>query len=134
MSPPDEIWTPQRRSETAFSREVVIDVEPHATKAYVTPDGRHFQDSSITLTPEAADRIWKGYMCARCLEPFDEAYPERCVVCGFAVRELQRQLLERDFLGRDPTVVSGFPLERELEHLEREHYQPKDLMTVPKEI
>jgi len=134
VSPPDDIWTPQRQKETAFSREVVTDVEPHESKAYVTEDGRHFQDASITLTPEAAERMWQGYMCARCLEPFDEAYPEKCIVCGFPVKELQRKLLERDFLGHDPTVVSGFPMERELEYLERTHHKPKGLMTVPKEI
>jgi len=109
-------------------------VEPHESKAYVTPDGRQFQDASITLTAEAAERMWQGYMCARCLEPFDEAYPETCIVCRFPVRELQRKLLERDFLGRDPTVVGSFPLDREMEYLEKAHPKKKGLMTVPKEI
>jgi hypothetical protein len=112
------MWTPQRHKDTAFSREVVLDVEPHPTKDFVTPDGRRFKDASITLTPQAAERMWQGYMCARCLEPFTDAYPERCGVCGFPVKEMQRKLLERDFTGHDPTTVSGFPMDRELEHLE----------------
>ena len=133
MSRP-EIWTPQHQKETAFSREVVLDVEPHATKAFVTEDGRHMQDSTITLTAEAAERMWQGYMCAKCLEPFDEAYPKLCNVCRFPVRELQRRLLERDFLGVDPTVVSGFPLDREMAYLEETHHEPKVQMSVPKQL
>ena len=112
----------------------MLDVEPHPTKGFTTPDGRHFQDATITLTADAAERVWQGYMCAKCLEPFTEAYPDSCGVCGFPVKELQRKLLERDFLGRDPTAVAGFPMERELEHLERTHHKPKGLMQVPKEI
>ena len=118
------MWTPQRHKDTAWSREVVLDVEQHPTKDYVTPDGRRFADARITLTAAAAERMWQGYMCAHCLEPFTDAYPDRCGVCGFPVKEMQRKLLERDFLGHDPTVVSGFPMDRELEHLET--------MTVPK--
>jgi hypothetical protein len=112
----------------------VLDVEPHPTKGYVTEDGRHFQDSVITLTAEAAERMWQGYMCAKCLEPFDQAYPEKCGVCGFHVKDLQRKLLERDFKGRDPTVVGSFPLDREMEHLERTHFKPKVQMAVPKKL
>jgi hypothetical protein len=131
---PDDIWTPQRQKETAFSREVVLDVEPSESKGFVTEDGRHFQDSTLTLTAEAAERMWQGYMCARCLEPFDEAYPEKCGVCSFPVKELQRKLLERDFLGQDPMAVGSFPIDREMEYLERAHGKKKGLMTVPKGI
>ena len=112
----------------------MLDVEPHPTKGYTTPDGRHFQDCVLTVSKEKADMMWQGYMCARCTEPFTESYPDRCGVCGFPVKELQRKLLERDFLGHDPTTVSGFPMERELEYLEREHHKPMGLMTMPKEI
>jgi ribosomal protein L34E len=129
-----KVWTPAEQKRTTFSREVVLDVEPHESKAYVTPDGREFQDARITLTAEAAERMWQGYMCARCLEPFIEAYPKLCVTCGFPVKELQRKLLERDFIGRDPTAVAGFPMERELAYLEEKHHKPKPRMTVPKEI
>lgn len=91
-------------------------------------------DNTVTVSFEMAERIWQGYMCASCLEPLSEAYPEACPLCGFPVRDQQRQQLERDFKGVDPTRVSGFPLERELEHMEREHHQKKPQMTVPKEI
>lgn len=127
---PDGIWVPG---------SPVIDVQPSPAKDYITPDGRRFIDSEITLTPEAADKLWKGYACAHCLEglwerPLPESFPKQCPVCGFPMKRLQRELLERDFLGHDPTVVGGFPLEREREHLARQHYKPKGLMTVPKEL
>ena len=91
-------------------------------------------DNTVTLSPEQADRMWAGYMCASCLEPLTEAYPEKCPLCGFAVRAEQRKQLERDFHGVDPTVVGDFPLEREMEHLDRVADNRKGYMTVPKEI
>ena len=83
--------------------------------------------------------MWQGYICARCLEGPWSALPRGVPGAVPGVRlpddaELQRKLLERDFLGDDPTVVAGFPLERELEYLERKHHKPKGLMTVPKEL
>jgi hypothetical protein len=78
--------------------------------------------------------MWAGYMCAACLEPFVEAYPEKCPLCGFAVRAQQRKQLEENFLGVDPTRVGSFPLDREMEHLDRVAHKPKGYMTVPKEI
>ena len=93
-------------------------------------------ESRLTLTPEAIEEMWQGYRCAVCLERQEEAYPEHCRAtwCRFPIRAEQRRQLEQDFIGEHPGLVSGFPLERELEHLEREHYEPKGLMTVPKQI
>ena len=123
-----DIWIPGSRGRP------FAEVEPNPKKRLVLPDGRQFIDNTITLSPEQADRMWAGYMCASCLEPLTEAYPEKCPLCGFAVRAEQRRQLERDFLGVDPTVVGGFPLDREMEHLDRVAHAPKVNMTVPKEI
>lgn len=78
-----------------------------------------FQENTVTISVEDAEMMWQGYKCARCLEPFTESYPEKCPLCGFAVKELQRKQLEEDFLGVDPTAVGSFPLDREMEHLDR---------------
>jgi hypothetical protein len=123
-----DIWTPGRK-EQPFA-----EVEPNPKKLLALPDGRTFVDNTVTISLEDAEMMWQGYKCARCLEPFDEAYPVNCLVCGFMVRADQRRLLERDFLGRDPTLVGSFPLDREMEHLDRVGHQKKGYMTPPKEI
>lgn len=110
------------------------DVESNPRKKFILPDGREFVDNTVTVSLEKAEMMWQGYLCASCLEPFREAYPEACPVCGFPVREHQRRLLEQDFKGVDPTVVGSFPLDRELEHLDRVGYRKKGYMTPPKEI
>jgi ribosomal protein L37E len=93
----------------------------------VLPDGRQFIENTVTISVEQADRMWAGYMCARCLEPTTEAYPEVCPLCGFPMKELQRKQLEQDFLGVDPTRVGSFPLDREMEHLDRVAHTPKEI-------
>ena len=123
-----DIWLP------GTVKRPFAEVEPNPRKTFTTPDGRTFVDNTYTLSLEDAERMWQGYMCASCLEPFTEAYPETCSLCGFPVRDQQRKLLERDFLGRDPTLVGSFPIDREMEHLDRVGYRKKGLMTVPKEI
>jgi len=136
----EPIWTPERHRETAFSRTVALDVEPHESKAFTTPDGRTMQDCKITLTVEAAERMWQGYACARCLEgadpryPLPERNPKRCPCCGFEIERLQRVLLERDFTGHDPDMVGALPVEREMEYLERKHFAPKGLVSVSRDI
>lgn len=122
-----DIWLPGRPTAP------FAEVEENPKKLLVLPDGRVFVDNTYTLSPEQADRMWAGYMCAACLEPLAEAYPEKCPLCGFPVRDQQRQQLERDFLGVDETRVGGFPLDREMEHLDRISGK-KGHMAIPKEI
>jgi len=115
-----------------------VEIEVSPTKAYVTEDGRKFQDSELTITPKMAAELHAGYRCARCLEPLQKlgAFPERCPVCAFEVAKYQRQQLEEQYRGVDTSIIpAGFPLEREREHLERELYRPKGLVTmsVPKQ-
>lgn len=125
------IWTPPDPDDWG----VVQDVEP-AERQRQLPDGRLMQESRLTLSPHAIERLWQGYMCAVCLEELDEAYPEFCpnAWCRFPIREQQRKQLEQDFVGQHPGLVSGFPMDRELDHLERVAHQKRPMMTVPKEI
>ena len=121
---PESRWTP-------------VEVEPSDTKGYVTPDGRRWQDSELTISPEMAAELHEGYRCARCLEPLQRvgAFPENCPLCGFEVARLQRVMLEEQYRGVDTTIIpASFPLEREREHLERATYRPKGkaTMLVPK--
>jgi hypothetical protein len=127
------IWTPPDPDDWG----VVQDIEPSERERQL-PDGRVLKESRLTLSPEALDQMWAGFRCARCLE-FDRikelgAYPERCPCCGFPMAELQRKQLEQDFVGQHPGLVSGFPMDREMDHLERIAHEKRPLMTVPKGI
>jgi hypothetical protein len=116
-----DIWVPGRPTAP------FAEVEPNPKKLLQLPDGRVFVDNEFTISPEQADRMWAGYMCAHCLEPLIEAYPEACPLCGFPVRDQQRRQLEQDFKGEDPTRVGEFPMDREMEHLERVSHSPKEI-------
>lgn len=126
-----KIWTPW---QTDWEKGV-LDIEP-SQRTRELPDGRVMQESRITLSPEWIEEMWQGYRCARCLERQDEAYPEHCraLWCSFPIRAEQRRQLEQDFVGEHPGLVSGFPLDREMEHLERVAHEKKPMMTMPKEI
>lgn len=126
----NDLWTPGDWG-------VVQDIE-ESDRLRTLPDGRQMRESTLTLSPEAIEQIWQGYRCARCLE-YDAivelgAYPESCPVCGFPMRELQRKQLEQDFVGQHPGLVAGFPMDRELAYLEREHYVKKGYVSPGKDL
>lgn len=117
------IWTPKADPD---DWGVVQEIEP-STRMRELPDGRMMGESRITLSPDAMGEIFNGYRCARCLENLKPlgAYPERCPLCGFPVRDQQRRQIELDFVGQQPNSPLGFNLERELDYLEREHHVKK---------
>lgn len=125
------IWTP---GQTEWEKGVQ-EIEP-TERTRQLPDGRVMQESRLTLSPEWIEELWQGYRCAVCLERQDEAFPKRCRAswCGFPIRDEQRRQLEQDFVGQLPGLVSGFPLDRELAHLEEEHFVKKGSVTPGKEI
>jgi hypothetical protein len=63
------------------------------------PDGRVQGDVQLVLTEEDIARMRAGYVCGKCLEPFEEAWPERCPVCGAPVRTEQAAQFAREFGG-----------------------------------
>ena len=108
---------------------VVQDIDS-SDRVRTLPDGRQMRESQITLSPQAMQQIFSGYRCARCLE-YDMirelgAFPEQCPVCNFPMKAEQTKQLEQDFVGEArPGLVSGLPMDREREFLEREHYEKK---------
>jgi hypothetical protein len=125
----DRIWVPPTEWEQG-----VQEVEP-TTRTRQLEDGRVMSESRLTLSPQWMDELWKGYRCAVCLEPQIEAFPEECRApwCSFPIRAEQAKQMQIDFVGQQPNPMTGFSLERELEHLERErHVKKPDVMTMPK--
>lgn len=74
------------------------------------PDGRVQGELELTLDPESVDRLRSGFLCAKCLEPFEQAWPERCHVCGAPIRSEQAAYFAREhggerYLGPSTTLA-----------------------------
>lgn len=102
---------------------VVTDIEP-AQRARRLPDGRMMQESRITVTKEAMEMLWQGYLCAACLEdlrPYG-AFPDSCPTCGFEVKTQQRARLEEDFVGEVEEMRASGWIDQEQARLEEEFH------------
>lgn len=54
---------------------------------------------NLTLDPEDVGRMKAGYVCARCLEAQDEAFPKECGVCRFPMEDHQVEFLAKAYQG-----------------------------------
>jgi hypothetical protein len=77
---------------------VPLDVDPGGEGSILLPDGRMQREARLTLKVQDVERMRLGYVCAKCMEPFEVPWPERCHVCGVAVRRDQAAYFEREFL------------------------------------
>jgi hypothetical protein len=77
---------------------VVLDIEQLQQGIWL-PDGRVQGEVKLTLDEESKERMRLGRMCAKCQEPFEHAWPERCNVCGAPIRDKQAEFFAREFAG-----------------------------------
>lgn len=63
------------------------------------PDGRHTETPLFALTEEQVERVRQGYICIKCLEAYDAAFPDTCIVCGFPMRLHQLEEFGKTFRG-----------------------------------
>ena len=77
----------------------VLDIQQSPTQGLWLPDGRVQGEVEIAFDPETIERMRAGYMCVKCLEPFEHSWPERCPVCGSPVREKQAEHFAREYAG-----------------------------------
>ena len=102
---------------------VPLAVRNHDSEGLLLPDGRQQREAVLTLTEEDKERIRLGYVCAKCLEPFEHAWPERCPVCGAPIRTKQAEFFAEQYGGVEQ-LGSRVSLSDELASLsEREETQ-----------
>lgn len=77
---------------------VPLEVE-YQEQALWLPDGRIQRVAGFTLRPDDVERMRTGYACAKCLEPFEQAWPEHCPVCGAPIRSEQAAYFAREYGG-----------------------------------
>jgi hypothetical protein len=76
--------------------DVVVDPD----RFQVWPGRGVMADYEVSLDEDSMERVRLGRLCIECLEPFEEAFPETCPLCGFAVRDDQPERFEKVFKGR----------------------------------
>lgn len=79
---------------------VPLHIESHPDQGLVMPDGRTMGDVMIVLSEEDKERMRLGYVCAKCFEPFERAWPERCPVCGAPIRREQAAFFAQEALAQ----------------------------------
>lgn len=107
----------------ARSAHAIVRLDP--TTIVIEPNtGRKMIDVNIIVPPEHKRQIIAGYRCISCLEPFDSAFPLRCGVCGYEVRDRQLTRAAQEFEGEvfvgPSKPIRKILVERELEQEQRE--------------
>lgn len=96
---------------------IPLEIDLHPSEGIELPDGRVLVNPIFTLDDEQVERLRLGYVCAKCFEPFEHAWPVRCNACGAPVRREQAAYFAREFGGVAP-LGSGLNLNDELASLE----------------
>lgn len=97
----------------------ILDVQEAHDFVEIEPDGRVFGGLLMTLDAETTERMRLGRICAKCLEPQEEAWPVNCRVCGFWIRDDQAAWFDRHYRGIE-IVGSRRTISDELEQLKEE--------------
>ena len=97
---------------------IPLDIEHHPTQVLFLPDGRQLGDVVLVLSEEDKERIRHGYVCAKCFEPFEHAWPERCPVCGAPIRTKQAEFFAQEVVDKPVHLGPTTTLEEERAGLE----------------
>jgi len=79
----------------------VLNIE-QSDEIVVGRDGRIQRAVNLELAPESIERLREGYACLKCFEPFEQAWPARCPVCGAPIARDQRLFFAREYAGVVP--------------------------------
>lgn len=99
---------------------IPLDIERIPDQGIWLPDGRVQGLDVPVLKAEDVERICAGYVCAKCLEPHEQAWPERCAFCGAAIRSEQADYIARELRREIVLLGPSTTLADELERLPEE--------------
>ncbi len=80
--------------------------------------GRAFQGMKLSVGDKTYHQIKAGFQCIQCLEPLDTAYPDKCPVCGFPMKEHQAEMFAKVYAGFQPGLRTGPDWEAKADELE----------------
>lgn len=95
----------------------IVAVEPDA-ESFMVMGGRTYSGVNVSVNKETLDAMIAGYVCAKCFEPQEEAFPEVCSMpgCGMAIRDRQLPMLRELYKG-ERWIGSREALADELERM-----------------
>jgi hypothetical protein len=113
----------------------VLEVDHSRGEIVTFPDGRRYADVDITLPEEDVERLRQGRLCIFCLEPQEIAFPERCGVCTFPMRQQQMEVFTARYQPGSKLVGSRLDLNEEADRLaELDAYEQKHGIILPDHV
>lgn len=89
-----------RRSATPTGEPIIAQYVDTDVDSYTRlPDGRNITTPLFALSEEQVERVRQGFVCIKCLEAYDSAFPDLCLVCGFPMRLRQIEEFGKTFRG-----------------------------------
>lgn len=76
-----------------------VNIEKATGHTLVRADGSVVDAVEIGFSERDVQRMRDGYVCAKCYEDLDTAFPDECPVCRFPMRDRQAQLFAERFQG-----------------------------------
>ena len=84
---------------------IPVAVRQHEERIYHDPNRRELSpEIEWTVTPRDWDRAREGYLCINCWIDQDQPFPEKCRVCRYLMRALQRRDMEKMSQGHEEGV------------------------------
>ena len=89
-------------------------VEDDTSGLWTPQRGRVQRGAKIILLPETLNAMKAGWICLRCMEPQDEAFPEVCqsppeMACEYPIRERQLRDIAQEYEGEQTVGPSPIP-------------------------
>ena len=93
-------------------------VQDEASEIWVPHSGRVQRGARVILLPETLAAMKAGWICLRCMEPQDEAFPLECqsppeMGCVYPIRERQLRDIAVEYEGE--TELGPTPIERSVD-------------------
>ena len=100
-----------------------VDIDPESYTRM--PDGRTMWTPLFALTEAQVEKVRQGYICIKCLEDLNSAFPDLCPVCAFPMRLRQTEEFAKTFRGEKkfgPSTTIEEEYEIAEETIQREAY------------
>jgi hypothetical protein len=113
----------------------VIPVHIEESRDGVIFDGTNWRPGlNVTYGDYDIGRLREGRVCLRCQTAFEQAFPEACNLCGYAVRDRQAQDFAAEFEGSKhigPTTTLSDEYERMLHNGQKKRHVGGSQIIVP---
>ncbi len=119
-------------------RKPVIPVAVEHDTSTATHDGTNWRAGyNATFDDETIERFRVGRACLQCWEPQEQAFPDKCSLCGYPIRHQQAADFAREFHGEKwmgPTTSLNDEFERLDDEGKRKRHTPGSSIWLPRGV